>query len=161
MRQSIVNYTREMRYLFAHFNDQNPRIWYTKTWWATSICQSVHGWDVTNAVFAAAAVFYKHIFRTPLVATNCIPEKFRLRYSLSGASHSFVAEHQNPKHKLIIGRHRNAARRTLPLKWNTSTARVFRSKSWAAKATKTDSRFCQGATERNGNLLPTLPPYFF
>jgi hypothetical protein len=39
----------------------------------------------------------------------------------------------------------------------------FRSKSWAAKATKTDSRFYQGATGRNGNLLPTLPPqtYFF
>lgn len=107
--KSIINYHREMRYLFAHFNDQNPRDLVHKDLVGyLNFVKSVHGVgrDKCRLFAAAASFFYKHIFRTPLVfATELYPRKeFRLPEILSQEQVIHLLQSiKNPKHKLIIG----------------------------------------------------------
>jgi len=98
-----------MRYLFAHFNDQNPRDLVQKDLVGyLNFVKNVHGVgrDKCRLFAAAASFFYKHIFRAPLVfATELYPQKeFRLPEILSQEQViDLLQSIKNPKHKLIIG----------------------------------------------------------
>lgn len=107
--KSIVNYLREMRLLFAHFNDQNPRDLVHKDLVGyLNFVKREHGVgrDKCRLFAAAASFFYKHIYRTSLVfATELYPRKeFRLPEILSQEQMLHLLQSiKNPKHKLIIG----------------------------------------------------------
>ncbi|WP_223256137.1 tyrosine-type recombinase/integrase [Flavobacterium laiguense] len=107
--KSIVNYLREMRYLFAHFHDQHPRDLVHKDLVGyLNFVKREHGVgrDKCRLFAAAASFFYKHIFRTPLVfASELYPRKeFRLPEILSQEQVIHLLESiKNPKHKLVIG----------------------------------------------------------
>lgn len=107
--RSIVNYLLEMRYLFAHFNDQNPRDLVHKDLVAyLNFVKREHGVgrDKCRLFAAAASFFYKHILRTHLVfATELYPRKeFRLPDILSQEQVIHLLQSiKNPKHKLIVG----------------------------------------------------------
>ena len=107
--KSIVNYLREMRYLFAHFNDQNPRDLVHKDLLGyLNFVKREHGVgrDKCRLFAASASFFYKHIFRTELVfAHELYPRKeFKLPGILSQEQVvQLLQSIKNPKHKLIIG----------------------------------------------------------
>jgi site-specific recombinase XerD len=107
--KSIVNYTREMRYLFAHFNNQNPKDLVHKDMILyLNFVKREHGVgrDKCRLFAAAASFFYKHIFRTSLVFANELyPRKeFRLPEILSQEQMIHLLQSiKNPKHKLILG----------------------------------------------------------
>lgn len=107
--RSIVTYLREMRYLFAHFNDQSPRDLVHKDLISyLNFVKREHGVgrDKCRIFAAAASFFYKYVFRTELVFANELyPRKeFRLPEILSQEQVIHLLQNiKNPKHKLIIG----------------------------------------------------------
>jgi integrase/recombinase XerD len=107
--KSVVNYSRELRYLFAYFNHQNPKDLVHKDMISyLNFVKREHGVgrDKCRLFAAAASFFYKNIYRTPLVfATELYPRKeFRLPEILSQEQMIHLLQSiKNPKHKLIIG----------------------------------------------------------
>lgn len=101
--KSVVNYTRELRYLFAHFNNQNPKdLVHTDMISYLNFVKREHGVgrDKCRLFAAAASFFYKNIYRTPLVfATELYPRKeFRLPEILSQEQMIHLLQSiQNPK----------------------------------------------------------------
>lgn len=107
--KSIVNYTREMRLMFAHYNDQSPRNLVHKDLVAyLNFIKREHGVgrDKCRLFAASCSFFYKNIFRTELVfASELYPRReFKLPEILSQEQVVHLLNSvQNIKHKLIVG----------------------------------------------------------
>jgi site-specific recombinase XerD len=107
--RSIESYVREMRFLFAHFNDLPP-----KTITQNNIIDYInfikieHGVsrDKCRMTAQSCSFFYKHIFKSEFIIPNAFyPRKeFRLPEILAEEQVVKVLETAiNKKHKLIIG----------------------------------------------------------
>lgn len=107
--RSIESYVREMRFLFAHFNDLPPKsITQNNIIDYINFIKIEHGVsrDKCRMTAQSCSFFYKHIFKSEFIIPNAFyPRKeFRLPEILTEEQVVKVLETAiNKKHKLIIG----------------------------------------------------------
>lgn len=107
--KSIRHYVQEMRYLFAYYNDVDPRSLTSKDIFNyLNFIKKEHGVgrDKCRIMASSCSFFYKNIFKSEFVVpTEFYPRReFKLPEILSQEQIIHLLNCvQNPKHKLIVG----------------------------------------------------------